>query len=161
MTTDAPYAVGPSWASDVADDINAARQSVSLTALSVLPSSRSHFSAWGALWGALIAAPRRGCYVRVIVPMPSPAHPATARNAAAGIIMTRAGITVHLVHGPDLLHAKTILIDDRIAWVGSGNLTNAAATRNHEFWLRAVAGQPAAALRAFHEGLVQVAAVSP
>lgn len=138
------------WAAAIARDVVAATESVTLSALSLLPPRVRQKGDMATLCHALNAAARRGVTVRLILPAPTKAHPATSRNATAAEWARAAGCQVHLRPLPGLLHAKTALIDNLIAWVGSGNLTTAAASHNLECWLRVTHRQAAQNLAAFH-----------
>ena len=124
------------WAGRIAADLKTARESAILTALSILPPRPSQPSDLAAMIAEARAAAARGVAVIVVVPAPTKAHPATGRNASTARDLIADGVTVRLLNPANLLHAKTCTIDGRIAWVGSGNYTHAAATHNHEAWLR-------------------------
>lgn len=125
------------WAKRMTEDVTSAARSVTLTALSCLVPKPSRSDDWAYLWLALNIAAHRGIDVRVILSEPSISHPATLRNETAAKLMRASGIRAFLLPPRNLLHAKTGLIDNRIAWVGSGNLTAAAALHNTECWMRA------------------------
>jgi phosphatidylserine/phosphatidylglycerophosphate/cardiolipin synthase-like enzyme len=73
---------------------------------------------------ALAAAARRGVRVRVILG-------ATAANRQVRDALAGTGVQVALVARP-VMHAKAMVIDGRMALVGSQNLTAAALDRNRE-----------------------------
>jgi len=125
------------WAVALAKDCAAAVRTIHLSALSLVPPTPNGHGSWPELWRALQAAASRGVYVHVWLPAPQPAHPATRGNIGAGRACAEAGINIHYVQGPRLLHAKTAVIDGTILFVGSGNFTAAAAHHNHEHYLRA------------------------
>lgn len=137
----------------MAHDAALAERSITLTALSMLIPGSASRGPWAALFRSLIAAAARGVRTEIVVAAPSRAHPATLQNATMARRAHDLGITVGLVPGPSLLHAKTALFDDIVAWSGSGNLTAAAATHNHEFFFRSVESSAVAALAAFHADL--------
>lgn len=124
------------WAGKIAADLKTARESVILTALSILPPRPSQHSDLATLIAEARAAAERGVMVLFVVPAPTKAHPATGRNATTARDLLASGVAVRLLNPANLLHAKTCTIDARTAWVGSGNYTHAAATHNHEAWIR-------------------------
>lgn len=138
------------WALRIADDINEAERAVLMTALSFLPPRTLKLDAFCKLWIAIAAAADRGVAVQVALPMPALAHPATLRNDTAAAALRAAGAVVVLVPTINLLHAKTVVIDARIAWVGSGNMTAAAAHHNRECWLRTIDARAVAEVAGFH-----------
>jgi phosphatidylserine/phosphatidylglycerophosphate/cardiolipin synthase-like enzyme len=44
-------------------------------------------------------------------------------------------MSVRFVPQPNLLHAKSLVVDGLIVWAGSGNMTAAAAHHNHELYI--------------------------
>ena len=129
------------WAARLAADCRAAQQHILITTLSFLPPLSSTPGLWPSLYRAWIDAAARGVAVHLITPTPTPIHPATKRNAHAAERAHRDGLHVILLPGARLLHAKTALIDDEIAWIGSGNMTAAAAHHNIEVYVRTEAPQ--------------------
>lgn len=125
-----------SWAAMLASDIDAADSHVTITALSALAPRASATIAQTALWRALADAAKRRITIAIGLAAPTLAHPATARNASTAATLIDIGIAVHMIAGHRLLHAKTALVDRRITWTGSGNLTAAAMNHNHELWMR-------------------------
>lgn len=124
------------WARAIADDIDASSSSIIMSALSLLPPTAAGSGPWPRLWRTLAAAAARHVPVAIYLPAPQLAHPATRANARAAHSAHRLGITIHLIRGPRLLHAKTAVIDARITYIGSGNFTAAACGPNHEFYAR-------------------------
>jgi phosphatidylserine/phosphatidylglycerophosphate/cardiolipin synthase-like enzyme len=124
------------WASMLAHDVIEARESITITALSFLPPGQKQVGLWPALWREICAASDRGVRVTLVFPAPTRAHPATAANSSAAAAAHAAGMRVHQVRGPRLLHAKQVIIDENLCWVGSGNFTAAACTFNHETYAR-------------------------
>jgi phosphatidylserine/phosphatidylglycerophosphate/cardiolipin synthase-like enzyme len=143
----------PLWPSLMARDFIAARGDITLTALSLLPPRTPNGSPFSAWWIALLAAQSRGVSVRIILPAPTPIHPATFRNARVAREIHPSGMRVELIAGARLLHAKTARIDGKIAWVGSGNFTAAAAHHNYEAFLRVEDADIAAQLAGFAASL--------
>lgn len=146
-------ATTPTWPALLAHDVIEARRSITLTSLSLLIPGASAGNPFAALFRCLVAAAARGVRVEIFLAAPSKAHPATAQNATMARRAHDQGVIVCLVPGPRLLHAKTALLDGRVAWAGSGNLTAAASTHNHEFFLRTCDQDAVAQLSAFHTQL--------
>lgn len=138
------------WALHLALDISAAQRSVIMTALSLLPPRTLKPDDFSGVWLALAAAVRRGVAVQMALPSPTVAHPATLRNDAAAAALRDIGAVPIMVPPINLLHAKTVSIDSRIAWVGSGNFTAAAAHHNRECWSRTHEPSAVAELAGFH-----------
>lgn len=138
------------WAAHIAADISEAADTISISALSFLPPRTTQHGDLKTLCAELIKAVSRGVSVQVIIPAPTSAHAATKRNESAAQWCKSNGIKAYLLPGEHLLHAKTVLIDKNICWVGSGNLTTAAATHNHEAWIRQTGYRIAAQLSEFH-----------
>lgn len=145
-----PCHIPEQWASLLAHDLEGARESITLTALSAQPTEPHSLTPIAAVWRALTAAASRGVACRLILAAPQTAHPATAINRSAARWAEHRKIACYLVPGPSLLHAKTCTIDDRLAWIGSGNLTIAASATNKECWARIDSGIIAARLAAKH-----------
>lgn len=124
------------WSPPMAADVDIARHAITITALSLLPPrtlKNELFSRW---WLSLASASRRNVAITVALPAPCVAHPATLRNIAAAADLANIGAACVLIPPANLLHAKTMRIDDAIAWVGSGNMTAAAHHHNRECWMR-------------------------
>lgn len=126
----------PEWADKLADDIGDADFCVTLTAVSYLHARKLQGTPHARLCAALFSASARGRHVTVILPASSRNHPATSQNNSQAKYLHDHNVNVHLVPMPNLLHAKTALIDNRIAWSGSGNFTAAACNHNHELYMR-------------------------
>jgi len=135
------------WAAPMATDIDRAMTSICISSLSLHPPRASRASNIGRLWDSLEAATGRGLSLAFFMPQSSKAHPATAFNESAAARLHAIGATVHTLPSAYLLHAKTVSIDDAIAWVGSGNWTAAGSTHNREAYLRAESSRIAARLR--------------
>jgi len=126
----------PEWAPKIAADIDRARHSVTISAISAQKMIGNRAGPLATLWRALAGAAARGVAVNLILPTPQKAHPATWANLDAARYAHDHGINAQLIPGPRLWHAKTCVIDQLAGWIGSGNLTDAATIRNHEFWTR-------------------------
>lgn len=148
-----------SWALDMVEDILHARARISITALSMLPPNREAGTPWQRYWAALRQQAAAGIDILVILPAPTIAHPATMRNGTTASILKDAAIRVALKPATNLLHAKTMLVDGAIAWVGSGNLTAAAAHHNAEMYIRTTDHRTALQLAGFHAQLLMTSEV--
>src|SRR4030065_2657752 len=113
------------WALEIAADCMAAQHSITVSALSLHPPRTENNSPWGRLWQSWSDAAERGVRVRFFLPAPSKIHPATAYNDSAGECAFAAGMHTRFVPQPNLLHAKSVIIDGQIVWIGSGNNTAA------------------------------------
>lgn len=133
------------WVPPLVADLAAAQVSIVVSSLSLHPPRARRVGNIGQLWQAITDAAARGVAVAFYMTRPTSSHPATSFNAAAAATLHAAGVAVHLLPPARLLHAKTVSIDNQIAWVGSGNWTAAAATHNREAYLRAAS--PALAVR--------------
>jgi cardiolipin synthase len=80
---------------------------------------------------ALRIAELRGVDVQVIVPKVGDSKIVTAASRTYCESMRKAGIKVY-EYGPPMLHAKTIVIDDSVAIVGTANLDNRSFRLNFE-----------------------------
>jgi cardiolipin synthase len=82
----------------------------------------------GPMIGALLDARARGVSVTVVGPVPLTDGSGAARLAAAGVV----------VRGQDSppIHAKALVADGRLTYVGSANLTPTSLDRNRELGLR-------------------------
>jgi cardiolipin synthase len=80
---------------------------------------------------ALRIAELRGVDVQVIVPKVGDSKIVTAASRTYCESMRKAGIKI-FEYGPPMLHAKTIVIDDSVAIVGTANLDNRSFRLNFE-----------------------------
>jgi cardiolipin synthase len=120
--------------------ITGARQRVWITTPYLLPSEP--------LAAALASAALRGVDVRLLVPARTDSRlvDAAARTFHGGLLA--AGARIHL-YGPPMIHAKTCVVDDDLAIVGTANLDNRSLRLNFEV-VAAIHGGPAVgALAAF------------
>lgn len=142
------------WMAALTNDIYHAKRSVRITALSINPPRDHQGSPLAMFWHALSVQKRDGIQVEIITQAPSKNHPATLWNQNAAQYAAFLGIPFTFHPMPRLLHAKTVLIDEQIAWIGSGNFTAAAASHNEEAYLRTDDPATAAALFDFHGKLI-------
>ena len=84
-----------------------------------------------ALVTALTVAAARGVEVHVIVPHESDWRVVDAAGASTHDQLLSAGVRIYLF-GPPLLHAKTALLDDNLAVVGSANIDDRSMKLNFE-----------------------------
>jgi phosphatidylserine/phosphatidylglycerophosphate/cardiolipin synthase-like enzyme len=78
-----------------------------------------------AVEAALAAAQRRGAQVRLI------SNAGDASNAQGLAVLQQAGVSVRLLTSP-YIHAKLIVVDGSLAFVGSENISTASLDRNRE-----------------------------
>lgn len=83
------------------------------------------------LESALRVAVLRGVDVQVIVPRQSDSRLVGAASRTYCEALGRAGVRV-LEYGPPMLHAKTMVIDDTVALVGTANMDNRSFRLNFE-----------------------------
>ncbi len=84
-----------------------------------------------ALTTALMTTALRGVEVRILVPKQSDSWLVTAAARSYYDEMSSAGIAIY-EYGPPMLHAKVLIVDERIAAVGSANFDNRSLTLNFE-----------------------------
>ncbi|MBC8023528.1 MAG: cardiolipin synthase, partial [Burkholderiales bacterium] len=80
---------------------------------------------------ALRIADLRGVDVQVIVPKQGDSKVVTAASHTYCESMRKAGIDVY-EYGPPMLHAKTIVVDDTVAIIGTANIDNRSFRLNFE-----------------------------
>ena len=83
------------------------------------------------LLNALCVASARGTEVQIILPAESDWHVVDAAGASTHDQLLAAKVRIHLF-GPPLLHAKTAVIDDDLAIVGTANLDDRSMKLNFE-----------------------------
>jgi len=79
----------------------------------------------------LTVAHLRGVDVQVIVPKRGDSRLVTAASHTYSQSLRRSGIAVY-EYGPPMLHAKTMIVDDSVAMVGTANLDNRSFRLNFE-----------------------------
>ena len=80
---------------------------------------------------ALIQAAQRGVDVRLLVPYESDHSLVNALTKQYYLRLVQSGIRVY-AYLPRMMHAKTIVVDSRIAMIGSANLDYRSFFINHE-----------------------------
>jgi cardiolipin synthase len=83
------------------------------------------------LESAMRIAELRGVDVQVIVPKQGDSRLVTAASHTYCESMRKAGVAIH-EYGPPMLHAKTMVIDDTVAVVGTANMDNRSFRLNFE-----------------------------
>lgn len=126
------------WAATMARDCDAAGVSIHACAISCMPPRTNAPGSWPQLWASWCGAAARGLAVTLYLPAPLKAHGATHYNGEAGRLAAAAGMRPRLKVGPRLLHSKALVIDNRVVWIGSGNFTCAAASKNAESYVRII-----------------------
>jgi phosphatidylserine/phosphatidylglycerophosphate/cardiolipin synthase-like enzyme len=124
------------WAEPLALDCEAALSHITISSMSLHAPRGATRTAYARLWRAWCNAAARGVRVAIYLPQQTATHPATLQNNSSATAAHANGIAVHFVPAPRLLHAKSVLIDQSICWIGSGNMTMAAAQANHEIYVR-------------------------
>lgn len=142
------------WAQKMSEDIAEAKQSIFMSALSMLLPVQVPQSGIGSIYRNLQLAVERGVYISILLSAPAHFAPASQSNLFAIKRLAADGIHARLISGARLLHAKTCTIDSRVVWIGSGNFTQQAATSNHEAYLRTVNAQIALRLMDKWKGLI-------
>lgn len=132
------------WAEQMATDIAAARESITIASLSCILPTPKATGKWQELYSQWKEAAKRGLHVEIYLPSPHTQHPATRQNITAAKQLAEVGIHTRFVNPTKLLHIKTCVIDERVLWVGSGNMTGAAINHNHEAYIRTVSEHEAA-----------------
>lgn len=103
--------------------IGAASESLTITSPYFVPGE--------AIVSALRAAAIRGVKVRLILPRHNDSRFVALASRSYFPTLTEAGVEIH-AHGPGLLHAKTLLVDGRVALIGSANLDRRSFELNYE-----------------------------
>jgi phosphatidylserine/phosphatidylglycerophosphate/cardiolipin synthase-like enzyme len=116
----------------VLDDIDAARASVDLASFDFdIP----------AITDALLRAAQRGVAVRLVVDSENLDTPEVSEQTGR---LQRAGIAVHFDRREPFMHNKFVVVDGRVAWMGSWNVTDNDTYRNNNQMLRFASRQIAA-----------------
>lgn len=103
--------------------INAAQKRVYLTSAYLVPDESMLF--------ALETAALRGVDVRILVPRASDSRTAAAAARSYYDELLRAGVQIY-EYLPRMLHAKTLVVDDAVAIVGTANFDNRSFRLNFE-----------------------------
>jgi phosphatidylserine/phosphatidylglycerophosphate/cardiolipin synthase-like enzyme len=124
------------WAEPLATDCSAARERIQISALSFSPPRKPSLTPFGLLWREWCNAVDRGLKVDIVIAAQVAHNAATLSNNSSAGFAAEQGITTRFVPPDRLMHAKSIVIDGRIIWIGSGNMTASAAHKNHEIYCR-------------------------
>jgi len=83
------------------------------------------------LIGAIVAAARRGVEVRIVFPRRNDNRIVGAISRAYYPVLAKAGVRIFEYYG-GLLHAKTVVVDDALALIGSSNMDRRSLELNFE-----------------------------
>ena len=83
------------------------------------------------LLNAIVAAARRGVSLTIVFPRRNDSRMVGAISRAYYPVLSEAGVRIHEFSG-GLLHAKTIVVDDRLVLVGSSNMDRRSLDLNFE-----------------------------
>jgi len=112
--------------------ITAASKSINMVSyLATAPGHTAHI-AYRNLWQTLDAAPQRGLVCRAIFARGNGDSALSATNKQATARLQKFGWHCTATGGAKTLHAKIWIFDQKIAIIGSHNLTEAGLMRNHE-----------------------------
>jgi cardiolipin synthase len=100
---------------------------------------------------ALTTAALRGVDVQLIVPRRTDSRLADAAGTTYHDALLAAGARVH-VYGPPMIHAKTMVVDDDLAVVGTANFDARSFHLNFEVVVALYGGPPVAELARIFEG---------
>lgn len=127
--------ITPEWIKKMHENVEASTQSIYISALSMQAPAHKSITPHSKYMRAIAAACARGVRVCVWLAKPRPDIPATHANTGARQWLMAQGIECRFCDDGKLLHAKTMVIDGLLLWIGSGNMTAAAAHHNHEAYL--------------------------
>lgn len=99
---------------------------------------------------ALASAALRGVDVRLLLPRATDSRVVDAASRTYHDALVAAGARIWL-HGPPMLHAKTCVVDEEVALVGSANLDSRSLRLNFEVTAILYGPRPASALAALFE----------
>jgi cardiolipin synthase len=105
-----------------------------------------------ALLRALVLASRRGVDVRVVVPRRSNHLTADLAGASYLRALAREGGVVRC-YGPEMLHAKLVLIDDDVAILGSANMDMRSLFLDYEIALVVTSAECVAEIETWYEAV--------
>jgi phosphatidylserine/phosphatidylglycerophosphate/cardiolipin synthase-like enzyme len=123
------------WAEEMRTACDSAKISILISAMSMIPPRTGVSNAWRSLFDSWIAARKRGVAVAIYLAAPQQLPTATRGNNDAGAAAVRGDLSIHFVRGSRLLHAKSLVLDEKQVWIGSGNYTLAATSSNVEMWV--------------------------
>lgn len=127
---------GDNWAPTICSAIRGAQDTILLAAYALSTAWPKHWAADYSVFHALLDAGLRKlrCYAILAT------HPASSRtknfNRAAALQLQHAGWSVRGAPANKLLHAKVLVIDSQLVFIGSHNLSLANATKNIDLSVR-------------------------
>lgn len=92
---------------------------------------------------ALVAREKAGVDVRVVL---NSAYDGRSENAAAAAVLVRGGVEVTWAPSDQIFHAKYLVVDDRAAYVGTGNFTSYYYASTRDFWVEDTSASDVAAI---------------
>lgn len=123
---------GDHWGHWLDAALQHATRNLLLSVYMISPHWRAHRKGDLNLLDTLAAAARRGVQCRAIVGNPNPRYAHAHYNRAASDTLQDAGWRIRTFAGPRVLHEKTLLIDQRLALIGSHNVSRSSATSNYD-----------------------------
>ena len=93
---------------------------------------------------ALLASAGAGVDVEVLL---NAAYSGTTVNGPAAALLAKGGVHVRFAASTQIFHAKYVLIDDRTAYIGTGNLVATDYPTTRDFWVADVSPADIAAIR--------------
>ena len=81
---------------------------------------------------ALVARARAGVDVRVLL---DTAYSGKSENSAAASVLAAGGVHVAWAPAGQIFHAKYVVVDDKTAYVGTGNLVASDYATTRDFWV--------------------------
>lgn len=120
------------WAQVLTGAIKNAKQSIDIITFSMTPPRAASANDFTELWDSMVQASARGLVIVIHMPKPTRSHPATLGNLGAAQVAFKSGIETCFLSPVKMVHSKCAIIDRELIFIGSGNWTTAAATRNHE-----------------------------
>jgi len=81
---------------------------------------------------ALVGRARAGVDVRVLL---DTAYSGKSENSAAASVLAAGGVHVAWAPADQIFHAKYVVVDDRTAYVGTGNLVSSDYATTRDFWV--------------------------
>lgn len=121
---------GDSWAPALVAAVDAARHSIDLAAYAIQPGWDRKISTASNVYRALINATRRGVRCRALLAEHGRTRSTRWFNVKARKDLEINGWQIRLIKAPRMLHAKCIIIDNRVMAFGSHNFSLTAAREN-------------------------------
>ncbi len=102
---------------------------------------------------AILRAQKRGVAVSVVLNQESPNHHLTKINRVAGDSLVRGGCQVRMYRSSVLVHTKMWVIDGRLVFVGSHNISTRALSVNEETSVKIESAPIARCFKSYFERL--------